>query len=310
MWAAVELPGVAAPAGSGALIFCGADGRTTKFPLPTPSSVPAFPAVATDGAVWFVYQQGARWRADPSVAGPVLDHETEAMARLGPDGIIERFDTLPGAEAITTTVAGADGTAWFLAYDESAKAPAPDLTLGHVWPDGHSTMRPLQGEMGGNAARLFVSDGTVWITAPGAIQPWAKRIDPDTSSPSDPNGSGDPNGSSDPNALNDPGPWMLTDNADHIVELNAAGNGILTAGLEGRPASSVAPDGQGGFWLLVDRYPASSAPDTGAPSLLHLHIDGSLSWYTPDVPPSKFQGQSNWKFAVCDVPSFSVSVKI
>lgn len=69
-----------------------------------------------------------------------------------------------------------------------------------------------------------------------------------------------------PTAGHDPGPWMLTDNADHIIALDAAGDGILNAGLGGQPASSSAPDRQGGLWSLVDRYPAPPAPASGVPS--------------------------------------------
>lgn len=65
---------------------------------------------------------------------------------------------------------------------------------------------------------------------------------------------------------------MLTDNADHIIKLDAAGDGILNAGLGGQPASSLAPDGKGGLWLLVDRYPSPPTPASGVPSLTHLRI--------------------------------------
>lgn len=293
MWAAMETPGVAAPASSGALVFCGAGGRVTKYPLPTPSSFPALPVVATDAAVWFAYAQGDGWYDDPSVAGPVLNHETEAVARLGPDGTIKHLDDLAGY-TITATAAGSDGTVWFLAYTGSIDEPAPDLSLGHVWPSGYSTMRPLSGAIGGSGARLFVTESAVWITMPGLNGPSAVRIDPNTGAaatsglplPSAPSGPSRPTAG----LASAPGPWVLTDNADHIVEYDAAGRAILSAGLGGQPASSVAPDGQGGFWTLVSRYPDPSMPASDAPSLTHLRADGDVSSYSTRVPSSKFQG--------------------
>lgn len=273
IWATTSNPAAfGTPDKAGALYHLHGDGTSEKFELPTLNSYPADPALATDGALWFVYTQGDG--AEPSVdTGPGLRDAVDFLARRTADGHIQRFPLpSPTPLHVRLTAAGADGTVWYAAYTQHGDV------YGRFWPDGHSEVYAPPEGVGAVSGLVPNRDGTVWMATEGQndvlflVGPQNPNILARLPVP----------GSTPFDAIAGPVPapgsavWIETGERG-AAEVIRTGSVLRTvAGERNSLAQLFAADGADGVWILR-QYLRSLDGSDGKSELLHVSADGSVS---------------------------------
>lgn len=280
---------------AGALIHLGRDGSSRSITLPTTNSYPSDPALATDGALWFVYAQGDG--SSPSVdTGPDLRDEVDTLARRTADGAVARFP-IPAPDSsphrVRFTVPGADGSVWFGLYTQHGDV------YGRCWPDGRGALYQVPDGIPYLSALTPEPDGTVWLAALGQTEELL-RVRPATATvlarivvP----------GSSPFDAIAGPVPaagsavWIETGSRG-AVRVGPSGEITATVPGSGTMAQAFAGDGAGGIWVLrpyadarplglgdLERPAGAQGPAGPAqPALLrHIGADGSAVDYRPTL---------------------------
>jgi hypothetical protein len=297
MWLAVVTPGdpgsdvrEAPTASDGALVHVGADGAVSTHPMPTPYSFPDLPAVATDGALWFGYAQGDAW-ANTVDTGEYLTDQVESLARLSPDGKIERFAIMPADDRLTIgrIVAGPDGTAWFDGSEAPPHARVANNVLGRIWPDGHSKLYDLPSEPTGLSDLLANRDGTLWIY-PMQDPPELALLDPDTGAIREQYvvpGLTSYDHIEGPVAGQGSSVWLSA--IHELMELDSDGVVALKVSTDDNSdPEKVAADRQGGLWAMssAQNNPADHdfIASTELRELTHVSPDGSVERFTTPMP--------------------------
>jgi streptogramin lyase len=269
-------------------VHVGADGKGSVYPLPTRDSYAAFPALASDGTVWFSYAQGSGMQ--PTVdTGPALHNEIDYLGWRKPDGRIGRTPIASGAArvAITSVVPGPDGGAWYTAYAESDPQVAANSydVYGRAWPDGRVATYRFPKGVTYVSGLLPNPDGSVWLVAEEyctviRTDPGSGAIRSSTRIPG--TGAFDACG----RLVRGPGGGLRTVSPDgRIATLDASGRivGLLTPPKlpgESNGIVSLAEDHTGNLWVLTSNQPT---PGNLAliPVLLRITPDGTTTRFTP-----------------------------